>query len=36
VRAAKLTFDLMLELTSTGDASHNRPRFAACDAFLLG
>ncbi len=32
----QFTFDLLLELTVTGKPSHNQPKFAAYDAFLLG
>ncbi len=32
----QFTFDLMLELTLSGKPSHNQPKFAAYDAFLLG
>jgi hypothetical protein len=36
VPTAKLMFDLLLEVTITGKPSHNRAKFAAYDAFLLG
>jgi hypothetical protein len=32
----QFTFDVLLELTLTAKPSHNQPKFAAYDAFLLG